>query len=223
MTGPPGREPGDTMASLGPTPRTTLRRHPERGTHDRAVIDAILGEALVCHVAFVDGGAPCALPTTFSRVGDVVYLHGAVGNRMLGALLRGERASLTFTLLDGLVLARSAMHHSMNFRSVVLFGVARAVDDPAEKRAALDAIVEHVVPGRMAVVRPPSPAELAATRVVAFPIEEGSAKVRTGPPLDDPEDLALPCWAGVIPLRLAAGAPEPDPGLAPGIPPPATR
>jgi len=209
------------MEPLRPTPRSTLRRHPERGSHDRAAIDAILDEALVCHVAFVDDGVPCALPTTFARVGDVVYLHGAVSNRMLGALLAGGRASLTATLLDGLVLARSAMHHSMNYRSVVLFGVARKVDDPAEKRAALDAIVEHVAPGRMAVVRPPSPAELAATLVVAFPIEEGSAKVRRGPPVDAPEDLPRACWAGVIPLRLAPGAPEPDPGLAPSIPPPA--
>jgi len=208
------------MEPLPPTPRTTLRRHPERGTHDRAAIDAILDEALVCHVAFVDAGEPCVLPTTFARVGDAIYLHGAVSNRMLAALLSGGRACLAATLLDGLVLARSAMHHSMNYRSVVLFGIARSVDDPAEKRAALDAIVEHAAPGRMAVVRPPSPAELAATRVVAFPIEEASAKIRRGPPVDAPEDYGRPCWAGVIPLRLAAGAPEPDPRLAPGIPPP---
>lgn len=205
------------MPSLPATPRTTLRRMPSRGSYDRALIDSILDEALVCHVGVCDEGQPYVLPMNFARVGDAVCFHGSVASRLMQALRRGAPACATVTLLDGLVLARSAFHHSMNYRSVVILGVAREVTAVAEKRAALAAIVEHVVPGRSAAVRPPSDAELAVTLVLSLPLSEASAKVRTGPPIDSEDDQRIPCWAGEIPLRLAPGAPRPDPGLAPGI------
>jgi nitroimidazol reductase NimA-like FMN-containing flavoprotein (pyridoxamine 5'-phosphate oxidase superfamily) len=195
---------------LRATGRSTVRRHAERGLHDRAVVDAVLDEALVCHVGFTVDGAPYVLPTAFARVDDHLYLHGATGSFVLRALCAGAEACVTVTLLDGLVLARSAFHHSMNYRSVVLFGRAERVEDDEEKAAALLAIVEHLAPGRSAASRPPSPAELRSTLVARFPIEEGSAKVRTGGPVDDPADLALGHWAGVIPLRLVQGEPVPD-------------
>ena len=191
------------------TERTRLRRHAERGSYDRALVHAILDEALVCHVGFVHEGEPLVIPTAFARVGEELYLHGAVANRMLGALTRG-RTCVTVTLLDGLVLARSFMHHSMNFRSVVVLGAAREVTDPDEKRRAFTALIERVQSGRSERSRPANDAELRATRVLALPLLEVSAKVRTGPPLDDPEDHALPHWAGVIPLALVAGEPIPD-------------
>jgi hypothetical protein len=208
------------MPDLPVTPRTTLRRRAGRGSHDRDLIHAILDEGLVCHVGFVDGGQPFVLPTTYARVGDRILLHGSTANRMLRALAGGAPACVTVTLLDGLVLARSAFHHSMNYRSVVLLGTATAVEDRGPKRAALEAVVEHVAPGRSRASRPPSDVEVDGTLVVAFPIAEASAKVRSGPPADDAEDLLLPHWAGVLPLRLAPGEPVPDPVLAPGIPVP---
>jgi nitroimidazol reductase NimA-like FMN-containing flavoprotein (pyridoxamine 5'-phosphate oxidase superfamily) len=203
------------------TPRTTVRRRPARASYSRALVHAVLDEGLVCHVGFAVDGQPFVLPTAYARIGDRLYLHGSSASRMLNALAGGVPACVTVTLLDGLVLARSAFHHSMNYRSVVLLGVARPVGDAAEKRRALAAIVEHVVPGRSADVRPPSDAELRATLVLALAIDEASAKVRQGPPVDDEADRALPCWAGEIPLRLAARAPVADPGLAPGIAVPA--
>lgn len=203
--------------ALAVTDRSRLRRKRERGSHDRAVIDAILDEGLLCHVGYVHEGAPFVVPTAYARVGDVVYLHGAPANHMLSALASGSPACLTVTLLDGLVLSRAAMHHSMNFRSVMLFGTARAVTDPAVKRAAVTAVVEHVVPGRSLDARQPSPEELRATSVVAFPIVEGSAKVRTGGPVEEPSDLALAVWAGEVPLRLVAGAPVPDADVLGGV------
>jgi len=204
------------MKPIAPTPRTTLKRRSDRGSFDRGVIHAILDEGLVCHVGFVVDGQPFVLPTTYARVGDELYLHGSAANRMLTALGAGAPVCVTVTLLDGLVLARSAFRHSMNYRSVVVLGVASVVTGEREKRKALDAIVEHVVPHRRADIRGPSREELEAVLVLSLPITEASAKVRTGPPVDLEADYAMPCWAGVIPLRLTAGNPEPDPRLAPG-------
>lgn len=208
------------MRFLQPTPRTTLRRLPNRGSYDRALIDSILDEALVCHVGLCDEGQPYVLPMNYARMGDAIYLHGSVASRLLQALRGGAPACATVTLLDGLVLARSAFHHSMNYRSVVILGVAREVAAADEKRAALTAIVEHVLPGRSAAVRAPSAAELASTLVLSLPLTEASAKVRTGPPIDSEEDQRIPCWAGELPLRITAGDPRPDPALAAGIPVP---
>jgi uncharacterized protein len=195
-----------------------LRRRRERGSHERAVLDAILDEGLIAHLGIADeDGQPFVVPTLHARSGDVVYCHGSVAGRTLRALAAGRPACLTVSLLDGLVLARSAMHHSANYRSAMLLGRARLLEDPAEKLAAAEAVVEHVVPGRWADVRPPSESELKATAFLAMPIDEASAKVRSGPPLDDEQDHALPAWAGVLPLALSAGAPEADPSLRAGI------
>jgi nitroimidazol reductase NimA-like FMN-containing flavoprotein (pyridoxamine 5'-phosphate oxidase superfamily) len=203
------------------TDRVRLRRKRERGRYDRGVIDAILDEALLSHLGITAAdGQPLVLPMLHARRGDLVYLHGSAGGRTLRALRAGMPACLTVSLLDGLVLARAAMHHSANYRSVVLLGRARAVEDAEEKRLACREIVEHIVPGRWQDVRPPSENELKATAIVAMPIDEASAKVRTGPPLDDEADHALPAWAGVLPLIMSAGAPVPDPRLAAGIQPP---
>ena len=210
------------MSDLEPTPRTTLRRLPARGHFDRATVNAILDEALVCHVGFVSDGQPFVIPTIHARVGDHVFVHGSAASRMLKTLQGGLPVCLTVTLVDGLVLARSAFHHSMNYRSVVVLGDAEAVTDNGEKWDALHAIVEHVAPGRWSEVREPSAKELAGTLVLRLPIEEASAKVRTGPPLDDEEDYALECWAGVLPLRLTPGAPVPDPRMPEGRPLPAS-
>jgi len=204
------------MSDLEPTPRTTLRRLPARGHFDRATVNAILDEALVCHVGFVGDGQPFVIPTIHARVGDEVFVHGSAASRMLKTLQGGVPVCLTATLLDGLVLARSAFHHSMNYRSVVVLGDAQAVTDERERWDALHAIVEHVAPGRWSEVREPSAKELAATLVLRLPIEEASAKVRSGPPLDDEEDYALECWAGVLPLRLTPGTPVPDPRMPAG-------
>jgi nitroimidazol reductase NimA-like FMN-containing flavoprotein (pyridoxamine 5'-phosphate oxidase superfamily) len=196
-----------------PSRRTTVRRLPERARYDRETIEAILDEGLVCHVGFVDEGQPFVIPSVYARLGERVVVHGSAASRMIRALAGGTPACLTVTLLDGLVLARSAFHHSMNYRSVVVLGRAEELDGETEKRRALDAIVEHVAPGRSAEVRRPSELELRATRVVAFRLDEASAKLRVGPPKDDPEDLALACWAGELPLRLVPLDPVPDPLL----------
>jgi len=202
---------------LSPTPRTTSKRLPARGSHERDLIDAILDEALVCHVGFEHEGQPFVIPTLHARVGDTVYLHGSAASRMLRTLDTGVPACLTVTLLDGLVLARSAFHHSVNYRSVVLLGSLRTVEDPERKLEALRAFTDHVAPGRYAQVRPPTEPELKGTRVMEMAIVEGSAKVRVGPPGDDPEDLELDVWAGVLPIGLRAGEPLPAPDLRPGI------
>ncbi len=202
------------------SPRSTVRRKKERGSHDRAVVDAVLDEGLVCHVAFVDDRSTFVLPTAYARVEDDLFLHGAVGNHMLRALADGTEACVVVTLVDGLVLARSAFHHSLNYRSVVLFGRGEAVTELEEKRRALLAIVEHLVPGRTADARPPSDTELRSTLVVRFPIEEGSAKVRTGGPIEDAEDLALPVWAGQLPMTMTTRPPIADDDLASDIPVP---
>lgn len=201
---------------LTPTDRTTLRRLADRGRFDRATVNEVLDEAYLAHVGFVVDGTPRVLPMTYGRVGESLYLHGAVGNAMLRASADAE-VCVTVTLLDGLVLARSAFHHSMNFRSVVLLGTATKVDDVDEKRAALDAIVDHVLPGRSELARPTNDSELRATLVLRLPIEEGSAKVRTGDPIDDPEDLDLPVWAGVVPLRLTPSTPVQAGGQRAGL------
>jgi hypothetical protein len=190
-----------------------LRRKRERGSYERPVIDAILDEALLAHLAVVHDGQPVAIPTLHARHGDVVYCHGSVASRTLRAIAAGAPVCLTVSLIDGIVLARAAMHHSANYRSVVLLGAARLVEDHDEQMAGYEAIVEHVVPGRWREVRPPNANELKATALLALPIEEASAKVRTGPPLDDEEDYALPAWAGVIPLTMTAGQPLADPRL----------
>jgi uncharacterized protein len=203
----------DAGRDFSPTARTTLRRLPGRGSFGRQAVYEILDEGFVCHVGFVSDGQPFVIPTAYGRVSDLLYLHGAKASRMLKALSAGAEVCVTVTLVDGLVLARSAFHHSINYRSVVVFGRARAVESEEEKGAALEAFTEHVCRGRWAEVRWPTPEELAATTVAALPLAEASAKVRTGPPVDDEEDYALPVWAGVLPLRVGAGAPEPDPRL----------
>jgi uncharacterized protein len=192
------------------TERTTLRRHPERGSHDASVVYSILDEALLCHVAFVDGSHPVVIPTLFARVDDTLYIHGSAIGRMLRTLAGGVQVCVNVTLLDGLVLARSAFSHSMNYRSVAVFGLAREVTDPVEKLRALEATVEQVARGRWNDARPPNEKELAATTVVAVPLKEASAKVRTGGPKDAEADYALPIWAGVVPLRLEAASPIAD-------------
>jgi uncharacterized protein len=198
--------------------RVRLRRKRERGSHDRGLIDAILDEALIAHLGIADEhGQPFVIPTLHARHGDLVYLHGSTASRTLRALDAGMPACLTVSLLDGLVLARAAMHHSANYRSVMLLGEARSVASPEEKLIALEAIVEHIVPGRWAEARPPSENELKATSVLALGIEEASAKVRRGPPQDDEDDYALPIWAGVIPIATQAGEPQRDARLAAGI------
>lgn len=202
-----------TSAPIAPdllqTDRTKLRRLAGRGRFDRELANAVIDEAYLAHVGFVIDGTPRVLPMTYGRIDDQLYLHGAVGNAMLRASA-GVEVCATITLLDGLVLARSAFHHSMNYRSVVLFGRAERVDDEAEKAAAFDAIVEHVWAGRSAEARPTSPSESRATFVLRLPIAEGSVKVRTGPPVDDDADLSLPVWAGVVPISVVAGTPEQD-------------
>ncbi len=200
--------------------RTTLRRHPERALRQRADIEAILDEALVAHVGFIDAGVPVVIPTTYARDGECVYLHGAAGGRLAAALSASKQICVTVTLLDGLVLARSAFNHSMNYRSVVIFAEPRLVTDPVEKERAFTALVEHVVPGRSADTRGASRAELLATTVVAVDLNECSAKCRTGPPKDAAADASSSFWAGVIPARLSFGPPQADePSASIGLPP----
>lgn len=205
------------MNPIAPTPRTTFLRRPDRGSHDRATVNAILDEALICHVGFVMDGQPFVLPTTHARIDERLYIHGSVGGRMLKTMRHGIPVCVTVTLLDGLVLARSAFHHSMNYRSVLILGTARNVVEEEEKRLAFSALVDHVVAERSATVRGASDLELKATSVLCLPIEEASAKIRTGPPIDDEEDYALPCWAGVIPMTLEARSALPDPRLPAGV------
>lgn len=204
-----------------PTDRTRVRRHPERAVYDRDFIHAILDEGLVCHLGFVDQGAPVVIPAMYARAGENLYLHGAPASRLLGTLASGAQVSLAVTLLDGLVLARSAFHHSMNFRSAVVFGRAVEVTDPAEKQLAFEALVEHVAGGRWGDVRRPNAKELGATRVLRLGLDEASAKVRLGGPKDDEADLGLEVWAGVIPLALSAAAPRAAADLKQGIAVPA--
>lgn len=192
------------------TERTTVKRLAKRGVYDRDTVYEILDEALLCHAGFVVDGSPVVIPTIHWRHEDTLYFHGSAASRMLRSLRNGVEACVTVTLLDGLVIARSAFHHSMNYRSAVIFGTAREVMEREEKLRALDALVEHVLRGRTTEIRPPNEKELRQTMVLAMPIEEASAKVRTGGPIDDDEDYALPYWAGVIPVSMAYGAPVDD-------------
>jgi hypothetical protein len=201
------------------TKRTRVRRAPARAVYEREQIDAILDEGLVGHLGFVDDHQPFVIPTLYARVGDIVYVHGSSASRAIRRLTDGIPACLTVTLLDGVVLARSVFHHSMNYRSVVVLGTCRPVEGPDEREAALLAFTERMVPGRWDVVRPPSAKELKATRVLSMDLQECSAKARTGPPVDEKADYALPVWAGEIPLRTVTGALIPDPKLTPGIEP----
>jgi uncharacterized protein len=206
------------------TERTTLTRHRERGSYDRELVHSILDAGYVCHLGFIRDGAPVVLPTLYGRVGDRLYVHGSTGSRPLRDAGRAEEPGmpvcLTVTHLDGLVLARSAFSHSLNYRSVVVHGTARQVTEDAELLVALDALVDQVVPGRAADSRRASPKELAATAVLRVDLTEVSAKVRDAGPGDDPEDLALPYWAGVVPVTTVQGTPVPAGNLAPGIPVP---
>lgn len=208
------------MTTFDKTERTTLKRLPARGFYDRELVYRILDEGFICHVGFAVDDRPVVIPTGYARVGDRLYVHGSQASRMLRTLKTGVDACVTVTLVDGLVLARSAFHHSINYRSVVVFGRASLVDDPKEKLAALVAFSEQVIRGRWDDVREPTEQELKATTVLSLPLEEVSAKVRTGPPIDDEEDYALSVWAGVIPLRLLADAPIADPRLPAEIQPP---
>ena len=205
------------MTPLSVTPRTTLKRAPARGSHDLETIFAILDEALVCHIAFVHDGAPCVIPTFYARAGDSLLIHGSTANRMLRTLRDGAPACVSVTLMDGLVLARSAFRHSMNYRSVVIYGTAEEVTNAEQKRAALRAFLDHAVPNRWNEVRAPSGEETLRTMVLRIPVIEASAKMRTGGPVDVEEDYALDVWAGVLPLALEVGKPLNDERLADGI------
>jgi nitroimidazol reductase NimA-like FMN-containing flavoprotein (pyridoxamine 5'-phosphate oxidase superfamily) len=199
---------------------TTLKRKPERGDHRRETVEAIIDEALVAHVGFAVDGQPFVIPMTYGREGDRLFLHGSVANRMLRALDEGAAVCVTFTLLDALVVSRSHFHHSMNYRSVVLVGTARRVRDPEECAHALECVVNHVVPGRSSEARPPTDAELKQTAVLEVPIEQASAKVRTGGPVEEPDDLALEVWGGVVPVATTFGSPETDDqGVDAALPP----
>lgn len=201
--------------ALETTSRTQIKRLPQRGEYDRETIYQILDEGLICHVGFAVEGQPFVIPTAYGRIDDRLYIHGSPASRMLRTLQKGIEVCVTVTLLDGLVLARSAFHHSMNYRSVVMFGTATIVETPEEKLTALKAFTEHIMRRRWVEVRPPTAQELAGTLVLSLPIEEASAKVRTGPPKDDEVDYALSVWAGELPLKLVTGSAIADPRLSP--------
>ncbi len=205
------------MTDFKKTKRSTAVRMPKRASYDRATVYAILDEAMYCHLGYVADGAPLVIPVNHWRMDDHLYFHGSTASRWVRALADGAEICVTVTLLDGLVMGRAAMHHSVNYRSVVVFGQARPVDDAEGKLGALRGLMEHLAPGRWDQVRPPSEKEMKATRVLALPLIEASAKVRAGPPIDDEPDYALPVWAGVLPLSQVAGRPEPDRRLDPAI------
>lgn len=206
------------MSDFTPTDRTQVKRLPKRGKYDTETVYKILDEAFVCHVGFVSDGQPYVIPTNFGRVGDTLYLHGSAASRMLRTLSQGIPVCVTVTLIDGLVLARSAFHHSVNYRSVVVLGNAKLVEDPSEKMEALRLFTEHIMKGRWDEIRWPNEQELKGTTVLALPLEEVSAKVRVGGPIDDEEDYSLPVWAGVLPLNTTTAAPVPDTRLKEGTP-----
>jgi len=216
VTGHPSAAVVEGDGSYAPFGRTTATRHRERVRYDRETVHAVLDEALLCSVGFVVEGGPVVLPMLQARVGETLYLHGSTGSWMRGAAADGTEVCVTVTVVDGLVLARSAFHHSINYRSVVLFGPVREVSEAQEKAAALTAVVEHALRGRSEEVRGPNPRELAATSVLAVELAEVSAKVRTGPPVDDEEDLSAPTWAGVLPVVTGYGVPVPAPELPAG-------
>ena len=203
-----------------PTPRTTVRRLKKRAVYDKAVVHAILDEGFICHVGFVVETQPYVIPTIYARHDETLYFHGAVASRTLKTVATGVDVCLTVTLMDGMVLARSAFHHSMNYRSVVVLGNARLVQDPEERMLALQVITDHAVPGRWDEVRGPNELEMKQTSVLALPLEEVSAKVRSGPPVDDDEDYSLPVWAGVVPIETHVTKPLDDGRVLPGVAPP---
>jgi nitroimidazol reductase NimA-like FMN-containing flavoprotein (pyridoxamine 5'-phosphate oxidase superfamily) len=205
------------MNQIPQTPRTTLKRLPKRGSHERETINQILDEGFICHVGFASEGQPFVIPTGYARLGDNLIIHGSQASRMLRALKTGLDVCVTVTLIDGLVLARSAFHHSMNYRSVVIFGRASLIEEREAKLAALFALSEQMIPGRWKEVREPTEAELQQTTVLSLPIDEASAKIRTGPPLDDESDYAMNVWAGVLPMQLTTVAPIADPRLPANI------
>ena len=205
------------MDAKAPSARTTVKRHADRAVYERDTVEAILDEALYCHVAVMVDDSPRVIPTIHARVGSTLYIHGSNASRTLKALKDGSEICVAVTLLDGLVLARSAFNHSMNYRSVMVYGTVREVSDSAEKWEAQRALVEHIVPGRSADARMPNEKEMRQTTILAVSLDEASAKVRTGDPKDAEEDYALPVWAGVIPLTTVAGVPVDDPRLLPGI------
>jgi nitroimidazol reductase NimA-like FMN-containing flavoprotein (pyridoxamine 5'-phosphate oxidase superfamily) len=200
-----------------PTARTRVVREADRGVYDRETVHRILDEGFLCHAGFVVNGQPFVIPTSYGRKDASLYIHGSAASRMLRQMKEGISVCITVTLLDGLVLARSVFNHSMNYRSVVILGKATLVDDPKEKLAALRILSEHILPGRWDDARQPNERELKQTSVLRVPIEEFSAKVRVGPPIDDEEDYSLPTWAGVVPLEMVAGKPIDDARLLPGI------
>jgi uncharacterized protein len=205
------------MTARPASDRTRVRREPERGVYDRGAIDATLDEGLVCHLGFVSDGQPYVIPTLYARLGDDAYVHGSSASRTLRTLDSGVDACLTVTLVDGIVLARSIFNHSINYRSVVVLGRASVVEDPDEKLRALEAFSNKLLPGRWGDVRPPTATELKATSILCMSLAEASAKMRTGPPKDDEADRGWPVWAGVIPIALTAGDPQPDPALGAGF------
>src|SRR5260370_10355511 len=207
----------DQMEKYNPTDRTQVRRLPKRGAYDKQQVHAILDEGYLCHVGFVVDGQPYVIPTLYVRREGQIYIHGSAASRMLRTLDEGASVCVTVTLVDGFVLARSAFHHSMNYRSVVVLGKARLVADPAEKREAMHHFTNHMVPGRLEEVRQPNEQELKATTVLVLPLDTDSPQIRTGSPLDDNEDYALPVWAGVVPVRTELGKPLPDERLLPGV------
>jgi nitroimidazol reductase NimA-like FMN-containing flavoprotein (pyridoxamine 5'-phosphate oxidase superfamily) len=209
------------MSEFTPTERTQVKRLPKRGKYDHETVYSILDSGFVCHVGFNADGQPYVIPTNYGRSGDTLYLHGSAASRMLRTLSEGVPVCVTVTHVDGLVLARSAFHHSVNYRSVVILGTARLVEDPAEKMEALRIFTEHVMKGRWDDVRQPTEQELKGTTVLSLPLEEVSAKVRTGGPIDDEADYALPVWAGVLPLETVPKAPLPDARLKTDTPIPA--
>jgi nitroimidazol reductase NimA-like FMN-containing flavoprotein (pyridoxamine 5'-phosphate oxidase superfamily) len=208
------------MEKFAATERTTLKRLPKRGEYDRTAVYQILDEAFICHVGFVVDGQPYVIPTGYARIADKLYIHGSAASRMLRSIAEGIEVCVTVTLVDGLVLARSAFHHSMNYRSVVALGKATIVEDAEEKFVALKAFTDHIIANRWDEVREPNEQEMKATMVLALPLVEVSAKVRTGPPIDDEEDYAIPVWAGVLPLHITTSAPVRDELLPPSIEPP---
>lgn len=207
------------MSSFEPTPRTQVRRLPKRAVYDRERIHAILDEGYVCHIGIMVDGKPVVIPTLYARDGDTLFLHGSAASRMLKTAASGIDVCVTVTLVDAFVLARSVFHHSMNYRSVVIFGNARLVTDSQEKMNALHCFTDKIVRNRWSEARTPNEQELKATNVLTLPIEEASAKVRTGPPLDDEEDYSLPVWAGVVPIKTVVGEPADDGRLVPGVAP----
>ena len=205
------------MKAAAPSDRVRVRRHPERGVYDAAAVHAILDEAFICHVGVAVDGQPYVIPIGYGRKDGALFVHGSPANRILGAVAGGAPVCVTVTLVDGFVLARSAFHNSVNYRSVVILGTGSPVTDRDEKRDALRCVTNHIMPGRWEEVRPPTDRELDGTQVIAIPLDEASAKVRTGPPIDDERDYLLPIWAGVVPIVAGVGEPLPDARVIPGV------